>query len=480
MQAISKNQCYTMQELLRSKKAISPILATLLIIVMSVAGIVVTFSWIQGYMGNQFSTVSSSMLIENVYWYEPNKIDITVRNTGTVALTILNLYIDGLGYDLEQSVKANEADIITVEYPWISNQRYKIKVVNTAGLQMEGTYKAPDPSEIINWLAGWSNRIQITIDSNNIDTMLVDFPLLIFLSNSSSGENHKDVSFIFDELQDNNKKIALTTSDGQTQCYTEIEQWNLRDEQAWLWTKVPTINNTTDTHLYLYYDADQLDNNVYVGDSNSALAQNVWDSDFKLVTHMRDAPDTYHIRDSTLNDNDGTKEWPNAPSQADGQIGKAQEFNRIISDHVNCGTSSSLEIQNTLTIEAWINPDSLSAIHQNSIVDRGSSYWFFVFTDGTLAFLRFKGSFGAFSTTAIIPTGTYTHVAVEYDTFGANEVKLYINGQLSSEGSLDGPIDTTSSSVLIGDRSNVHPFDGVIDEVRICLLYTSPSPRDRS
>ena len=140
-----------MSKLLSSKKAISPILATLLLIVLSIVGIVVSYSWIQGYMGNQFSTASSSMLIENVYWYEPNKIDITIRNGGTVAITILNLYIDGFGYDLDQSVKASEAYTITVEYPWVSNQRYEIKVVNNVGFQMEGIYKAPDPSEITNW-----------------------------------------------------------------------------------------------------------------------------------------------------------------------------------------------------------------------------------------------------------------------------------------------------------------------------------------
>jgi hypothetical protein len=84
--------------------------------------------------------------------------------------------------------------------------------------------------------------------------------------------------------------------------------------------------------------------------------------------------------------------------------------------------------------------------------------------------LRFAqgGGFAVFSTTATIPTGTYTHVVAVYDYYVPNEVKLYINGQLSDEGSLDGPINNVGSPVLIGDRGpNVHPFDGIIDEVRI-------------
>ena len=50
----------------------------------------------------------------------------------------------------------------------------------------------------LNWLAGWNKRATITINSSEIDEVLTDFPLLIYLSNNSSGENDDDVSFVFD------------------------------------------------------------------------------------------------------------------------------------------------------------------------------------------------------------------------------------------------------------------------------------------
>jgi hypothetical protein len=330
------------------------------------------------------------------------------------------------------------------------------------------TYTATVVITPIQWLSGWDKRVKIIIDPTDVDAPLSDFPVLIYFS-SNSGANNDDVTFIFDELQNdaNRKKIAVTTDDKISQCYVEIERWDTSSEQAWLWVKVPAVNDTAETALYLYYDRDHADNTDYVGDPDSTPAENVWNSNFKLATHMNDNPDISYIRDSTSNDNDGTKEAFNNPIQTDGIIGKAQDF---VDDHINCGTGSTLNIVDTLTIEAWINPDSSSTVHQSSIVDRGNSYWFLILrTSNTLAFLRFRGgSFRVFATTATIPTGTYTHVAVEYDTFNADEVKLFINGQLSREGSLDGPIDNISSAVLIGDRGpNVHPFDGIIDEVRI-------------
>ena len=59
----------------------------------------------------------------------------------------------------------------------------------------------------------------------------------------------------------------------------------------------------------------------------------------------------------------------------DGIIGSALSFNGT-SDYVDCGTDESLDLQPTLTIEAWVKPDSLSETHQNAIVDCDTSYWF--------------------------------------------------------------------------------------------------------
>ena len=45
------------------------------------------------------------------------------------------------------------------------------------------------------WLNGWDERVGIVIDRNDVDAALVNFPILVYLSNSSSGRNNDDVSF---------------------------------------------------------------------------------------------------------------------------------------------------------------------------------------------------------------------------------------------------------------------------------------------
>ena len=65
------------------------------------------------------------------------------------------------------------------------------------------------------WLSGWKYRVKVSIDADDIDDTLTNFPILLHLS-SSCGYNSDDVTFVFDELtsNDNRKKIAVTTSDG--------------------------------------------------------------------------------------------------------------------------------------------------------------------------------------------------------------------------------------------------------------------------
>jgi hypothetical protein len=324
------------------------------------------------------------------------------------------------------------------------------------------------------WLSGWDKRVKITIDHNDIDSNLSNFPVLIHLS-TSSGRNNDDVSFIFDELQNdaNRKKIAVTTSDKTTQCYVEIEKWDHTGEQAWLWVKVPSLSNTSDTDLYWYYDNTHVDNDAYVGDTNDEVAENVWDSNFKLVTHMRDNPDTSHVRDSTENDNDGTKVDIGEPAvTTSGEISDAQYFDGD-NDRLNYGSDTSLNIRDEVTLETWINMDQdpeNNKWYEVISKDKYSLYLYENASDVLLsAWFKINGTtfdLYDFTTTDINPNG-WIRVVI---TFDGKDIKGYVNGQLDGTYNKPGTIDDSSSqNLIIGDWSNSenHHFDGKIDEVRI-------------
>jgi hypothetical protein len=101
---------------------------------------------------------------------------------------------------------------------------------------------------------------EITIDSSKIDENLTHFPLPIPLSSGTCSD-------IFDEVGSDYLKIAVTTDDGETQLYCEVEQWDAVNEKALLWVSRSdwTISSTSDTEIYIYYDSTASDNTTYVG-----------------------------------------------------------------------------------------------------------------------------------------------------------------------------------------------------------------------
>ena len=215
---------------------------------------------------------------------------------------------------------------------------------------------------VVRGLPKWKHRVKLIIPHTLVDDTLTNFPLLIRLG-ASVGRNSKDLTPVFDELGSNanRKKIAVTTSNGVTQCYVEIEEWDDANEQAWLWVKVPHLSSGTDTTLYLYYDKTQPDNNTFVGDPNSTPAETVWGNDYVFVSHMRDDPDNQHIRDSSQYNNDGTKQAADHPFETTPEImGGVQDYNGVV-DFIDLGTDAKLN-PSLLSVFSWFNKDTITAL----------------------------------------------------------------------------------------------------------------------
>ncbi len=331
------------------------------------------------------------------------------------------------------------------------------------------------------WLSGWDQRVKITIDQTDIDAALSNFPVLLYLS-SSSGRNAEDITFVFDEIGANKLKIAVTTSDGTTQCYVEIEKWDDVNEKAWLWVKVPSIVADVDTDLYLYYDNAHADNTGYVGDTNSTPAMNVWDSNFMLVHHLIGA-DATALDDSTTNNNDVTSQGGTPEFNFTGEISGAVDLEYDSAEYLGIPDSDGLDgYTSQATFEFWVKPESLPAVANarhtvlckyESIGDQRS--WFIeFFHDGTNLLLRFfHGADGInYSYPACIPgisVGTWYHIVIVWRNNGLPS--MYVDAVSKTvTGTYATSIFAGTAPLDIG-RSTYSPagryLDGTIDEIRI-------------
>lgn len=147
------------------------------------------------------------------------------------------------------------------------------------------------------YLSGWDNRVELYISSDRIDENLTDFPIMLKLSESCGIEGLSAAS-VFTTISGNSRKVAITTSDGETQCPVEIEYWDETENKAVLWTKIPTVYSGADTKFYLYYDSDKYDN-YYVGYSDDLKGQLVVDRGSEGTYDATDAYDSSVMLDGS-------------------------------------------------------------------------------------------------------------------------------------------------------------------------------------
>jgi hypothetical protein len=329
------------------------------------------------------------------------------------------------------------------------------------------------------WLCGWGNRVRLTIDHNDVDAPLTDFPVLLYLS-TSSGRNNDDVSFIFDELQSdaNRHKIAVTTSDC-VECYVEIEKWDQASEQAWLWVKVPSISDTTDTELHLYYDSSYADNTAYVGDTDSTPAQNVWDDNFALVQHLGE--DATVVHDSTANNNDETNPPPPPPSgdpdpgyvratyTDSGNTDGGYSFSN--GSRLQMNHSSSLDITENITLETFVylndRTDGKFIAKDDPFPGGAGCYCLQQEANNLELMLDFGGWYRA--SYGFYNTGEWLYVAGTYDR---QTMRFYLNGVERATNPQTSPITSYDTLALaLGNRAydvdTYYDLNGLLDEIRI-------------
>ena len=331
------------------------------------------------------------------------------------------------------------------------------------------------------WLSGWKQRIALTIDSSKIDSDLTHFPVMIRIS-GKCGASEQDLTRVFDEVGVEDQKIAVTDSTGVQQLYVEVEKWDSTNEEAILWVSRAdwVIASAADTVIYLYYDADKDDNTYFVDVPGGTPGERVWDSNFVLVDHMQDGADTSHTRDSTSNDNDGTKGAANEPLEATGKIGEAQDYDAT-DDALTVTDASS--IQNVFdsggTLEAIIYANSDGEGNAGRIGDKVA--WYLATTNEAASKVKltfwydFDGAAdGTWATTSTeVDIDTYHHVMVVYDNgaVGNNPI-IYVDGEVVTLTESTTPVGTrvtdVGSDLDIGnDAATGSTFEGILDEVRL-------------
>ena len=147
--------------------------------------------------------------------------------------------------------------------------------------------------------------------------------------------------------------------------------------------------------------------------------------------------------------------------------GSSLSFNGT-NQYVSVLDNTSLQITDNLTLEAWVYPTGSANL---AIIDKGNyNYLFEIFPNGNPGLGLYNASWGWIYSAGAVPTNTWSHVALVFQT-GTNGVKFYLNGSLLSQHTAPGSLMSNTGEFAIGKQApgncDCNFFQGLVDEVRV-------------
>src|SRR5262249_19415969 len=130
--------------------------------------------------------------------------------------------------------------------------------------------------------------------------------------------------------------------------------------------------------------------------------------------------------------------------------------------------SNSLDLSNSFTLSAWVNPASTFTDFR-SILVKNYSYYLYASVTGYCGNGSLLGGFnGATAQTVCqpspLPVNTWTHLAV---TYTGSTLTFYRDGVAVATSTVSGTLSPTTGTLQIGGSQFGEYFNGLIDEVRI-------------
>ena len=132
-------------KILKSKKALSPVVASIILIAVTVAVSIAVAAWM-GALTFTFMGTEEAIISKIEWTWSPKSFAISVNNTGTKDLTIKQIQVNYGTTDVSQPaslpyiLKAGKSTTLTVTYPYTNGTNYDISVVTASSYKFTNTF----------------------------------------------------------------------------------------------------------------------------------------------------------------------------------------------------------------------------------------------------------------------------------------------------------------------------------------------------
>jgi len=132
--------------LLRDRRAITPVLSSLLLTVVAVAAMAIATSATYMITTNLKDNMSERVIVEDLWFNNATgTVDVYVHNIGKVAIRVSAVYVNHTSQSFNSPfrLELDKHGWLNINYVWSSGELYYIDIVTSRGTHVASYYTAP-------------------------------------------------------------------------------------------------------------------------------------------------------------------------------------------------------------------------------------------------------------------------------------------------------------------------------------------------
>lgn len=132
-----------MKKLFRNRKGITPVLSSLLLTVIAVAGMSIAITATYVITEGLHDNMGERLIIEDT-WFTSNRISLYIRNVGKVSITLDAAYVNQSKQNFTNlKLEPNHHGWLNITYNWNPDSVYEINIVTQRGTKNVDYYMSP-------------------------------------------------------------------------------------------------------------------------------------------------------------------------------------------------------------------------------------------------------------------------------------------------------------------------------------------------